>query len=166
MRASQQSLGVRFVAGPWSRESSLSGRNRGLAIALAEQAFDRFSFSRMKTVFALTFCLMASCASVQPTTQSTLAGEWRYADKIQTCHYVFERAGRFRGEVTYHGKLISQFTGRWSVQNDTILYNYLSDTLHRIPAGATDRDRLLMVQKDSFTIEAADGSKRKYLRIR
>lgn len=118
----------------------------------------------MKTVFALALCLMASCAAFQPIAESTLVGEWRYTDKIQTCHYVFKRDGSFHGEVTYHRKLISKFTGRWSVQNDSLLYNYISDTLDRIPAGAIDRDKLLMVQKDSFTIEAADGSKRRYTR--
>jgi hypothetical protein len=125
-----------------------------------------FSFTRMKAVFALTFCLMASCAAPQRTTQKHLAGEWRYTDKIQSCRYVFKRDGSFSGEVTYHEKLISKFIGRWSVQDGTLLYNYTSDALERIPAGATDRDKLLVVQKDSFTIEAADGSQRKYSRIR
>ncbi len=125
-----------------------------------------FSFSRMKAVSALTFCLMASCAALQPSTQSKLAGEWRYTDKIQSCHYVFKRDGNFNGEVIYHRKLISKFAGRWFVQNDTLLYYYTSDALDRIPAGAIDRDKLLMVQKDFFTIQAADGSKRRYSRIR
>ena len=120
----------------------------------------------MKTVCALAFCLMASCAAFPPATQSELVGEWRYADKIQTCHYLFKRDGSFHGEVTYHQKLISKFAGRWSVQDDTLLYKYISDALDRIPAGAVDRDKLLLVQKDSFTIEAADGSRRRYARIR
>jgi hypothetical protein len=120
----------------------------------------------MKAALALTFGLMASCAALQPTIQSKLAGEWRYADRIQSCHYVFKRDGSFYGEVTYRRKLISKFTGRWSVQADALFYRYTSDALDRIPAGAIDRDKLLTVQKDFFTIEAADGSKRKYSRIR
>jgi len=47
-------------------------------------------------------------------------GEWRYADKIQACHYVFNQDGTFKGEVVYHAKLISKFTGRWSVDGDTL----------------------------------------------
>ena len=125
-----------------------------------------FSFSRMKAVVALTFCLMASCAAPPRTTQKQLAGEWRYTDKIQSCRYVFKKDGSFSGDVTYHQKLISKFIGRWSVQDGTLLYNYTSDAFERIPAGATDRDKLLVVQRDSFTIEAADGSQRKYSRIR
>jgi hypothetical protein len=120
----------------------------------------------MKHVLALALFLTVSCAAVRSTTQSKLAGEWRYTDKIQSCHYVFNGDGSFNGEVTYHGKLISKFTGRWSVQGHALLYHYTGDSLHRIPVGATDRDTLLLVQNNSFTIEAADGSKRTYSRIR
>jgi len=120
----------------------------------------------MKAVFALTLFLMASCAGLRSSSRSSLVGEWRYADKIQGCHYVFTRDGRFKGEVVYHAKLISKFTGRWSVDGDALLYTYISDELDRIPAGATDRDKLLSVHGDFFIIEAADGSRRKYLRIR
>ena len=126
-----------------------------------------FTFSsRMKAVLVLTLCLMASCAGLRSSSQSSLVGEWRYADKIQGCHYVFSRDGSFKGEVVYHAKLMSKFTGRWSVDGNTLLYKYIGDKLHRIPAGATDRDRLLSVQREYFIIEAADGSRRKYLRIR
>jgi hypothetical protein len=144
----------------------LSAEIGGPTITLAEQTVDRHSFLDMQTVFALALCLMASCTTVQPTSQTQLEGEWRYADKIQTCHYVFKRDGSFHGEVTYHRKLISKFTGRWSVQQNTLVYKYISDALDRIPIGAIDRDKLLLVQKDSFTIEAADGSRRRYDRIR
>ena len=120
----------------------------------------------MKAVLALTLCLMASCAGLRSSSPRSLVGEWRYADKIQACHYVFNQDGTFKGEVVYHAKLISKFTGRWSVEGDTLLYTYVNDALHRIPAGAVDRDKLLSVYKEFFIIEAADGSKRKYLRIR
>lgn len=119
----------------------------------------------MKAAFALLCCLMASCAGVQSPSATGLLGEWRYADKIQSCHYVFRRDGSFSGEVIYRKKLISKFTGRWSVHGNNLLYTYTSDLLERIPAGATDRDKLLSVRKDFFIIEAADGSRRKYLRL-
>jgi hypothetical protein len=139
----------------------------GIAIALAEPAVDRVHLlSRMKAVLALTLCLMASCAGLRSSSPSSLAGEWRYADNIQGCHYIFNPDGTFKGEVVYHARLISKFTGRWSVDGNTLLYTYVSDALGRIPAGATDRDKLLGVERDFFIIEAADGSKRKYLRIR
>jgi hypothetical protein len=98
--------------------------------------------------------------------QSSLVGEWRYEDKNQSCHYFFESDGTFKGEVIYHAKLVSKFSGRWSVAGDALHYTYAHDALGRIPAGAVDRDKLLTVRKEFFVIEAADGNQRKYLRVR
>jgi hypothetical protein len=113
----------------------------------------------MKIVLVLTCFLLVSCAS-------PLVGEWRYADQTQSCRYHFKRDGRFMGEVSYRSKLVSKFTGTWSVKGDRLLYTYISDDFGRIPPGATDQDKLLSVQKGSFLIEAADGSRRRYARIR
>ena len=120
----------------------------------------------MRVVCALIFCLMTSCALFQGSARQSLLGEWRYVDTVQSCHYTFKGDGLFTGAVTYRAKLVSKFTGRWSVHNQTILYTYISDALGRIPAGATDRDKLLSIQRDSFVIQAADGSQRKYSRVK
>jgi len=119
----------------------------------------------MKALLALTLCSLASCAGLQPNFPSSLVGEWRYADRIKGCHYVFNRNGTFSGDVVYRGKTISKFTGRWSVDGDILLYTYVSDAFDRIPAGATDRDKLLSVHQEFFILEAANGSKRRYLRV-
>jgi hypothetical protein len=108
---------------------------------------------------------MASCAAVGPSSPG-LVGEWRYADRIQACHYIFNRDGSFEGDVVYQTELVSKFKGRWSVTDDVLHYRYSSDALHKIPAGTTDGDELLSVQRDYFIIEAANGSRRKYLRVR
>jgi starvation-inducible outer membrane lipoprotein len=126
-----------------------------------------FSFpQRMKAVLLVLTCLLASCASLPPQGGDSLVGEWRYADNVQSCGYHFKRDGHFTGEVRLGGKLASKFTGTWNVQGDLLSYKYISDELGRIPAGATDRDKLLSVQRGSFLIEAADGSRRRYLRVR
>lgn len=96
----------------------------------------------MKAALALLCCLMASCAGLQSPAPNGLLGEWRYADKIQSCLYVFRHDGSFSGEVIYRKKFISKFTGRWSVDGNNLLYTYTGDLLDRIPAGATDRDKL------------------------
>jgi len=121
---------------------------------------------RMKAALCLITYFLASCASLAPQERDSLAGEWRYADNLQSCRYHFKRDGHFTGEVRLQGKLASKFTGTWDVQGDLLLYNYISDELGRIPPGATDRDKLLSVGRDSFLIEAADGSRRRYSRIR
>lgn len=120
----------------------------------------------MKIALAFISCLLASCASFSSSPQNRLVGEWKYADKIQSCQYAFQPDGSFTGKVTYRGKLVSKFRGRWTVKADVLLYTYTSDALGRIPAGAIDQDKLLSVEKDAFLIEAADGSRRRYLRIR
>ena len=120
----------------------------------------------MKAVIVLAVCLLSSCAGLPSRYPSSLVGEWRYADRIQGCHYVFDQNGTFHGDVVYHGKTISRFTGRWSVKDNTLLYTYVRDALGRIPAGAIDRDKLLSVENEFFVIEAADGHQRKYRRVR
>lgn len=94
-----------------------------------------------------------------------LTGEWRYADATQSCQYVFTADGTFRGSVVLAGKKVSQFTGRWRVDGDRLMYLYTGDALGRIPAGATDADKLLAVASDHFEIQAADGTRRTYRRI-
>jgi hypothetical protein len=120
----------------------------------------------MKVALLLLSCLLASCAGLPPQARNPLVGEWRYADNVQSCRYDFKRDGQFTGEVRLRGQLASKFTGTWDVQGTHLLYRYISDELGRIPAGATDRDKLLSVERASFLIEAADGSRRRYSRIR
>jgi len=122
--------------------------------------------SQMRAVLALIVFCLTSCAGLPSMSQSSLVGEWRYEDKNQSCHYVFKSDGTFKGEVIYHAKLISKFSGRWSVAGAALHYNYIHDALGRIPAGTVDQDKLLTVRKEFFVIEAADGNQRKYLRIR
>jgi hypothetical protein len=137
-----------------------------IAIALAGPAVDRVHLlSRMKILLALVVCSLAACAGLKSIPSSSLVGEWRYADKIRSCHYVFNRNGTFSGDVVDGGRTVMKFTGRWSVEGDTLLYRYISDAFGRIPAGATDRDKLLSVHSEFFIIKAADGSQRKYLRV-
>ena len=119
----------------------------------------------MKGLISLAFLLLVSCVSIERATANRLAGEWLYADKTQSCRYIFNRDGTFNGEVLVRAKLISKFTGRWGVEGHTLSYRYESDLLGKIPPGALDRDNLLAVRKDSFTIEAANGSRREYRRI-
>jgi len=119
----------------------------------------------IRTLFAFTFFLLAGCAAAPVVVPSRLVGDWRYADRIRSCHYNFRTNGTFAGDVTDCGKVVSRFTGRWSIEHDAILYRYVSDTLGTIPSGATDRDKLLKIEPDFFVIEAADGSKRRYVRL-
>lgn len=120
----------------------------------------------MKFSLLLIPWLFVSCAIFEPKGARTIVGEWRYADKVQSCRYHFKGDGTFSGHVKVEGKLVSDFSGTWTVEGDRLLYTYRGDRLGRIPVGAIDRDKLLSVQEDSFLIEAADGSRRRYSRVR
>ena len=120
----------------------------------------------MKAVFALISLLsLAACATFDSPGRGQLVGNWRYMDEVQSCRYSFEGDGSFTGEVKLRKKLISKFMGRWSVRGQTLLYSYVSDALGRIQAGATDREQLLEITKDSFVIQAANGERRRYVRM-
>jgi hypothetical protein len=121
----------------------------------------------MKVVLGLISLLtLAACATLEsPSRSRQLVGNWRYADQVQSCHYSFKSDGSFTGEVKLRTKLISKFKGRWAVQGETLLYSYVSDALGRIPAGATDRDQLLEIKNDAFVIQAANGDRRRYVRM-
>jgi hypothetical protein len=117
-------------------------------------------------VFVSLLSLVA-CTTLESRNRAReLVGNWRYADQAQSCQYSFKSDGSFTGEVRLQAKLVSKFTGRWSVAGQAILYTYLSDALGSIPPGATDRDQLLAVKKDFFIIQAANGERRRYLRTR
>ena len=120
----------------------------------------------MKFALVLISFVIAACSSLPSAKQDSLVGEWRYADNVQSCRYHFKKDGTFSGEVHLRTKLVSKFRGTWAVQDSFLLYRYLADELGKIPAGTTDRDKLLGVEKQAFLIEAADGSRRRYLRLR
>ena len=121
----------------------------------------------MKPVLALiSFLFVASCAGVEWRSRASLVGNWRYADETQVCQYSFKGDGSFAGEVRFRSKMVSKFTGRWTLKGDALLYTYISDAYGRIPAGTTDRDQLLEIKKDSFLIRAANGARRRYSRMK
>ena len=119
----------------------------------------------MKSLLPLMLFLLASCATPRDP-GVTLAGEWLYKNPSQSCRYLFKKDGTFSGEVTQGGEPVSRFRGKWEVQGDALLYEYTGDALGRIPPGTRDRDKLLKTANDEFVIEASDGSRRTYQRLR
>ena len=125
-----------------------------------------FAYVKNSILCGFVAILLVSCATVSLSFHDRLVGEWRYADQVMTCQYVLSPDGRFHGETTFQGRPLSKFTGRWSVEGETLFYRYTSDKLKRIPAGTIDQDKLIKVEKDTITIEVADGSRRRYVRVR
>ncbi len=107
---------------------------------------------------------MVSCGTVTRLPARELVGQWRCRLGPQTCQYVFRENGTFSGYVTEGGALLSNFSGRWRRNGDAIHYEYTNDTVGKIPPGTTDRDTLVEIARNYFVIEAADGSRRRYVR--
>lgn len=113
----------------------------------------------------LTACVLVSCAPGGASAASQLVGRWRSSQGAQAAEYRFLADGRFDGRVTAGSVVVSDFTGRWSLREGTIIYEYTSDRLGAIAVGTLDRDKLLAMARDHYLIEAADGSRRTYVRI-
>ena len=121
----------------------------------------------MKQVLAALLLLsVAALANGSQINRPDLVGHWRYQDETQSCDYTFAADGSFTGEVKQGNKTISKFAGRWILKGNLIHYHYVSDRYGRIPAGAEDQDQLLSVKRDSFLIQAANGARRRYHRMR
>ena len=119
----------------------------------------------MKAILVLSGLLLASCLTSGGINQNRLVGKWRSTGERHTAEYLFLGNGTFSGSVSSGAAVVSQFVGKWSVSGDSILYEYVRDIKGTIPAGTKDRDTLVAVAKDHYIIEAADGSRRKYVRI-
>jgi hypothetical protein len=121
--------------------------------------------TNFKLALVLSAFILASCSTIGGKETSNLIGRWRSTDQRHTAEYAFFPNSTFNGSVTGDGVLVSQFTGNWSFRDSAILYQYTFDKMGRIPPGTKDRDKVISISRDQFVIEAADGSRRKYIRV-
>jgi len=118
-----------------------------------------------QVVLAFTTLALISCATGNSPAKNKLAGKWRSAQGPQAAEYVFAPDGTFRGRVTAGSSVLSDFTGKWSLREGVLFYEYTGDRLGRIPTGTLDQDKIIAIAQDFYLIEARDGSKRKYVRV-
>lgn len=120
----------------------------------------------VKTILTFGAFLVVSCSTVGQKTEGKLIGRWQTIDRQgNTAAYEFLGNGTFSGSVrSDDGSVLSLYTGKWWLRDGTILYQYTGDKKGRIPAGTKDQDKLLKIDRDSFVIEAGDGSVRRYVR--
>jgi hypothetical protein len=121
-----------------------------------------------KIILAFGALLVASCATVGDKAETRLIGRWHSSDRFgNTAEYEFREDGTFRGWArSDSGSLMSDYTGKWWLRDNAILYEYTSDKTGRIRPGTKDSDKLLKIDRGYFVIEAADGSVRKYVRAK
>jgi hypothetical protein len=147
---------------------SLSVQWRALPLAVWRQGC---LFSPMRPLFLsviLSLVLFAPCRAEPPFDPAKLVGEWRYENEPQNqvARYVFGADGTFTAELFQGGESVRKFTGRWKIEEGTILYTYETDSVGKVGAGARERDRLIRLDESSYTIEGGDGGQRSYWRVK
>lgn len=114
----------------------------------------------------LLFALCAvGCVTTAVRPEATLVGRWRYQNAQQLAEYIFAQDGSFVGHVSSRGVVVADFTGKWSLTPEAIVYEYTSDKKGSIAPGTRDRDQLVSLGPDAYVIQARDGSQRKYVRV-
>jgi len=112
----------------------------------------------------LILLLTTVAANAQPK-PAQLIGHWRTADPHFSCDIMFAADGTFSGHIQQNGAVVSTFAGKWSLSGDNLDYIYTKSSPQDAPL-RKDRDRLIEVTKDYYVVEAYDGNRRKYSRIR
>ena len=118
----------------------------------------------MKTSFIIV--LLTCAAAIASPTKDQLIGHWGYGDEKLGSEHTFRADGTFTGTVIKDGNVAWRYAGKWSLVGDILNYEYTESSLERIPVGTTDRDKLIEITKDYYIIEARDGSRRKYSRVK
>ena len=124
-----------------------------------------------RTFFLL---LMIAVAAVAPARgelsaeEKKLVGEWQFEEKDAqiTARQVFRENGTYTAELRKAGELTRKFEGIWRIEDDKLVYTYTSDSLEQIPAGAIERDHIVSISENSYTIEAGDHLHRTYFRVK
>lgn len=96
-----------------------------------------------------------------------LVGQWRRVDTTQrlTTNITFRQNGTYVGSIEQNGKLTATFSGKWSLESGFLNYEYTASSGIQIPVGTKDRDRVITLTREQYTIQNALGLHETYRRI-
>jgi hypothetical protein len=115
--------------------------------------------------------LLVGCATETappPTPRAgELIGHWRRLDppKELLAEITFAPDGTFSARATTHERLFAKARGKWTLQNNTLYYEYTSSSTWRVRIGTKDRDRILDITKDYFVVQNIDGERHRWNRF-
>ncbi len=129
------------------------------------------SLSMQRLLFVSVLFLLAvlaPCRADLSSEEQKLVGVWQYedADSKTIARHTFRADSTYTAELRQGDDLLRKFEGLWRIEGDMIVYTYTSDSLEQIPAGATEKDHLVRVTENSYTIEAGDHLHRTYFRVK
>ena len=120
---------------------------------------------RVKIRFLLVNLLLVASACFAGPTKEQFIGHWRYIGDSQTVDYTFRDDATFTGSILEDGKVVLQFTGKWSVEGDKLNYEFTKSIPEVIAAGTADQDTIAEMTRDYYIIETRYFSKRQYSRV-
>jgi hypothetical protein len=92
-------------------------------------------------------------------------GHWRYIGERQTCDYTFKGDGTFSAKMIEDGKVVLEFSGKWSIDGDNLKYEYTKVSPEVIAPGTLDQDRIAEVTPEYYIVESRYYSRRQYSRV-
>ena len=122
---------------------------------------------RVLLLLLMTMAMLSPCkADVSPEEQK-LVGQWKHETEEGTVARQWFRAnGTCMSELRRGDELIRKFEGLWRLDGDMIVYTHTVDSLAQIPVGTEERDKLIRVAEDYYTIEGGDHLERTYFRVK
>jgi len=119
---------------------------------------------------AVAVIFLASCTphnailrEERPIIALELVGSWKFEDGQGTfCLLHFGKDGMFDGYLVKNSNK-QAFSGTWQLREDRIVYGYATPGS---VAGVKDEDKIIELKPKYFVIEARDGGRRQYNKMR
>jgi len=122
---------------------------------------------RVSLLLLVTMALLSPCRATLSAEEEKLVGQWQHEqEEGPVARQVFRANGTYIAELRRGDELIRKFEGLWRLDGDMIVYTYTADSLAQIPVGTEERDHLVRVTENSYTIEAGDHLHRTYFRVK
>jgi hypothetical protein len=119
--------------------------------------------------FRVAFTKRPATAQAAPAIGSALqlVGRWRSTNATLNAatDITFRKDGTFVGSVEASRRITGSFSGKWTLTNGTLNYEYTAASGVRIPIGTKDQDKLITLTKDHYTIVNAIGLNETYVRV-
>lgn len=156
----------------FAKLTHIAGRNQEanvLARSLAEEIIkrDRDPLERAAERF-LRENSQPRPQSVPGPTANQLVGQWRSVNVARklTTNLTFKEDGTYTGNVQVNGKANGSFSGKWTLTDGKLNYEYTASSDKNIPVGSKDQDRIIELTKDHYTIENTPGRRETYVRVK
>jgi hypothetical protein len=119
----------------------------------------------MKTLIFLFLSFIPALAFAD-SDREKLIGHWQYLGDPGYSDLIFQKDGTFSIDISLNGKSVANSSGKWSVENGVIHYEYLKSTsVEAAPGGTREENQLDSLTDDYFVVTRRDGNVVAYTRV-